>query len=335
MSTSLTNIQPFQAAWWLGNPHLQTLFPALLRRPPALVRIRERLELPDGDFVDLDWYGEHALPLVILLHGLTGSSASPYILGLQQALLRQGFASVAMNFRGCSGEPNRLARCYHSDDSEDLDHLYHQLRRRYPTRPLSVVGFSLGGNVLLKWLGETTQPLQLFAAAAVSVPLVLSECASRLDRGFSRLYRNHLLAELKDYVANKLAYLQQQGFEVEAEKLRRLGDLSSIRSFWEYDDRVVAPLHGYADVHDYYRRASSRPYLPYIRVPTLVIQAADDPFMTAAVLPAADELSPSTRLLLLPKGGHVGFIDQHRRPQSRYWLDHCIPAFFCQQLSQP
>jgi predicted alpha/beta-fold hydrolase len=237
-----------------------------------------------------------------------------------------------MNFRGCSGQPNRLARCYHSGDTEDLNWLYQTLHQRFPQRQLAAVGFSLGGNVLLKWLGETNQPLQLFAAVAVSVPLVLSECATRLDRGFSILYRDFLLRELKAYMANKLRHFQQLGNQIEADKLRQLGNLSAIRSFWEYDNRVVAPLHGFADVHDYYRRASSRQFLPNIQIPTLLIQAVDDPFMTPAVLPEPEELSANTTLLLQPGGGHVGFIGSRNSSQTDYWLEHCIPAFIRQQL---
>lgn len=331
----MNDIKPFQALWWLNNAHLQTIYPALLRTGLKPIRRRERLELPDGDFIDLDWQGDDEIPLVMILHGLGGSSHSGYVLGLQQALMTQGFASVAMNFRGCSGEPNRLARCYHSGDTEDLDWLYRTLRQRFPQRQLAATGFSLGGNVLLKWLGESEQPLQLFAAAAVSVPLVLSECATRLDRGFSRLYRDYLLRELKAYMANKLRHFQQLGNDVEACKIRQLGNLAAIRSFWEYDDRVVAPLHGFADVHDYYRRASSRQFLPNIQIPTLLIQAADDPFMTPAVLPEANELSSSTTLLLQAGGGHVGFIGRRNSSKTDYWLEHCIPTFFRRQSALP
>lgn len=328
----MNDIEPFQALWWLNNAHLQTIYPALLRKGPKPLRRRERLELPDDDFVDLDWQGDDEMPLVIVLHGLSGSSHSSYVLGLQQTLITQGFASVALNFRGCSGEPNRLARGYHSGDTGDLDWLYQTLLQRFPHRHLAAAGFSLGGNVLLKWLGEAEQPLQLFAAVAVSVPLVLSECANRLDRGFSRVYRDYLLRGLKAYMTMKLRHYQRLGNEAETIKIRQLGNLSAIRSFWEYDDRVVAPLHGFADVHDYYRRASSRQFLPNIQLPTLLIQAADDPFMTPAVLPEADELSSSTTLLLQAGGGHVGFIGRRNLSKTDYWLEHCIPAFLRRQL---
>lgn len=322
----------FRPAWWLNNPHLQTLYPALLRKPPPLRRKRERLSTPDGDFIDLDWYGENHEVIAILLHGLSGSSDSGYIIGLQKALMQSGFASVAMNFRGCSGEPNRLARCYHSGETEDIDFVYRTLIQRYPKAIFAAVGFSLGGNVLLKWLGEQGGKAGLSAAVAVSVPLLLNECATKLDNGFSRVYRKHLLDELKLYMRVKQRFLQANGLETEADKLVRLGNLADIQSFWQYDDRVVAKLHGFKDVHDYYRRSSSRQFLSKIRVPTLVIQAVDDPFMTPAVLPAADELAPRVQLEVCSGGGHVGFVASRNRYRADYWLEQRIPLFFRKYL---
>lgn len=318
----------FEPAWWLNSPHLQTLWPALFRRSPALPTARERLTTPDDDFIDLDWCeGESLAPLVLLLHGLTGSSQSPYIRGMQAAFARRGWRSVALNFRGCGGEPNRTARCYHSGDTEDLDFLYRHLRQQIPQAPLAAVGFSLGGNVLLKWLGERSGEVDLLGAAAVSVPLQLDRCADRLDCGFSRLYRDRLLRELKDYIRHKRAHLQGLGQVGEWEKLDRLGDLSDIRSFWEYDGRVVARLYGFRDAADYYRQSSSRQYLQDIRVPTLIVQARDDPFTTPDILPGEDEISPHVRLEVTAGGGHVGFVaGLPTRP--RYWLEQRIPEFF-------
>lgn len=320
--------QYFRPAWWLNNPHLQTLYPALLRKPSPLQRRRERLSTPDGDFIDLDWYGENHGSIAILLHGLSGSSGSGYIVGLQQALMQSGFISVAMNFRGCSGEPNRLARCYHSGETEDIDFVCRTLRQRHPHADFTAVGFSLGGNVLLKWLGEQGHTAGVSAAVAVSVPLLLNECATKLDNGFSRIYRKHLLDELKRYMRVKQRFLQTSGLEAEADKLVRLGDLADIRSFWQYDDRVVAKLHGFADVHDYYRRSSSRQFLSKIRVPTLVIQAEDDPFMTPAVLPDAEELAPQVQLEICSGGGHVGFVSGRNLCGTDYWLERRILSFF-------
>ncbi|MCX7099494.1 MAG: hydrolase [Methylococcales bacterium] len=321
----------FKPAWWLNNPHLQTLYPALLRKlpPPADIR-RERLITPDADFVDIDWCGEGNQPLVILLHGLTGSSLSGYIKGLQCTLWAQGLRSVALNFRGCSGEYNHTARCYHSGETEDIHFLYQTLRQREPDTPFAAVGFSLGGNVLLKWLGEQGDKLSLVAAVAVSVPLVLSACATRLDNGFSKIYRANLLRELKQYIRDKHVYLAHLGKDHEAAKIAALGDLSGVNSFWQYDDRVVARLHGFADVSDYYQRASSRQFLKAITVNTLVIQAVDDPFMTSAVLPSADELSASVQMEVTRGGGHVGFIVGNNPLQPEYWLEQRITQFLQQ-----
>jgi len=326
-------VAEFKPAWWLNHAHLQTLYPALLRHTPSLPLVRERLITPDNDFIDIDYCGTGTQPLVILLHGLTGSSQSSYIKGLQSVLLQQGFRSAALNFRGCSGEYNRLARCYHSGETEDIHFLYQTLRLREPTTPIAVVGFSLGGNVLLKWLGEQGEQLSLFAAVAVSVPLVLSTCATKLDNGFSKLYRANLLRELKHYVSAKQQHLEHLGATEEANKIKQLGDLSIIDSFWQYDDRVVAPLHGFANVHDYYQRSSSRQFLKTITIPTLVIQAHDDPFMTADVLPHADELSATVQLEITQSGGHVGFVAGKNPLQPVYWLEQRILAFLFQSAA--
>ncbi|MFA6164367.1 MAG: hydrolase [Methylobacter sp.] len=318
----------FKPAWWLSNSHLQTIYPALLRKAPDPPEYRrERLTTPDHDFIDVDYCGAGKQPLIILIHGLTGSSQSGYIKGLQSALLKHGFRSAALNFRGCSGSSNNRARSYHSGETEDIHFLYQTLRLREPDTPLGAVGFSLGGNVLLKWLGEQGDQVKLFAAVAVSVPLVLGICATKLDKGFSKLYRGKLLNELKAYMHVKLQHLERTGQSVEAMKIRELGDLSFIRSFWQYDDQVVAKLHGFNDVHDYYRRSSSRQYLKSIEVPTLLIQAVDDPFMTKEVLPRQDELSPHVQLEFTRHGGHVGFITGSIPFKPQYWLEQRILEF--------
>jgi predicted alpha/beta-fold hydrolase len=324
----------FKPAWWLNNAHLQTLYPALMRKtllPPELRR--ERLITPDNDFIDIDWCGEGNQPLIILLHGLTGSSQSGYIKGLQIVLLTEGFRSVALNFRGCSGECNHSARCYHSGETEDIHFLYQTLRQREPDMPFAAVGFSLGGNVLLKWLGEQGNKLSLFAAIAVSVPLVLSTCATKLDTGLSKIYRENLLRELIQHVRAKQRHLEKLGKLKEAGKIEQLGDLSRIKSFWQYDDRVVARLHGFKNVQDYYQRSSSRQFLKSIAITTLLIQSLDDPFMTEEVLPDLNELSSSIYLEITQGGGHVGFVAGEIPFKPDYWLEQRIPEFLKQHLS--
>ncbi len=286
----------FKPAWWLYSSHLQTIYPSLLRRVKLGSSRRERLFTADNDFIDVDWFAEDHKPLIVLLHGLTGSSQSGYIKGLQLRLAQEGFRTAALNFRGCSGELNHRARSYHSGETADLDYLYTTLRKREPTTPMAMIGFSLGGNVLLKWLGETSNATSLFAAVAVSVPLELSICATTLDKGFARLYRYRLLSELKQFIAAKRIYLEQLGFIDQAHKIAELGDISKVKSFWQYDDRVVAKLHQFKDVHDYYQQSSSRQFLTLVKVPTLVIQAIDDPFMTPEVLPSHEQLSDAVQL---------------------------------------
>ena len=180
---------------------------------------------------------------------------------------------------------------------------------------------------MLKWLGEQGSHVSLFAAVAVSVPLVLSVCATKLDNGFSRVYRMNLLRELKHYMRMKQRYLELAGNRQEAEKVRQLGDLSAIESFWQYDDRVIAKLYGFKDVHDYYRCSSSRQFLKKITVPTLLIQADDDPFLTPEVLPAGDELSCNVHVEVTRGGGHVGFVSGCMPFKPQYWLEQRIPEF--------
>ncbi|MCF6281818.1 MAG: hydrolase [Candidatus Polarisedimenticolaceae bacterium] len=318
----------FKPAWWLNNCHLQTLYPALLRKSPPLTLLkRERLTTPDSDFIDIDWCSDGEGPLVILLHGLTGSSQSCYILGLQHRLLKEGVSSVVLNFRGCSGEPNRLARGYHSGETGDIDFLYRTLRLREPERPMAAIGFSLGGNVLLKWLGEQGDNISLDAAISVSAPLVLADCATKLDQGFSKLYRRNLIHDLVNYIEEKGHHLARVGQHQEARKIQQLGDLSAIKSFWQYDDQVVAKLHGFKDAKHYYRLSSSRQYLHKIVIPTLILHAIDDPFMTESILPRPDELSATLLVEVTSGGGHVGFISGNNPFKPHYWLEPRISEF--------
>lgn len=319
---------PFRPAWWLPGPHLQTLWSPFCRPAPRLERQRERLWLADGDFIDLDWHGAHQAdaPLVLALHGLTGSSASLYVLGLQEALAARGWASVAINWRGCSGEPNLLPRAYHSGASDDLGEVIEHLRARRPLAPLYAVGYSLGGNVLLKYLGERGADCPLQGAAAVSVPFRLDQCADRIGSGFSRVYQAHFMRAMAAYVRDKQRLFAHQGMADRLSALERLGPLDGLRTFWEFDGRFTAPLHGYRDAEDYYRRASSRYFLGAIRTPTLLIQALDDPFVFRHSLPEPGELSPSTTFEAQARGGHVGFVEGSPRAPG-YYLERRIPAW--------
>lgn len=313
----------FEPAWWCRGPHAQTLWARLLRRTPEVSYWRERLELPDGDFIDLDWSEHGRGPIVIVLHGLEGSSASPYARGLMRAIERRGWRGVVMHFRGCSGEPNRLARSYHSGDTGDLAYFVNTLRRRDPRAPLAAVGFSLGGNVLLKWLGKAGAAVPLRAAVAVSVPYVLSCAADRLNRGFSRLYQWRLLHSLCRTVIEKRRNIQLP---------LKVRDLSALKSFRDFDEHVTAPLHGFDGADHYYTVASSRQYLKGITVPTLLLHARDDPFMTEATIPRKNELSETVTLEVCSHGGHVGFVTGSWPWRARYWLEERIPAYLDENL---
>ncbi len=312
----------FRPAWWCPGPHLQTLWPTLFRRGPRVALAAERLELPDGDFIDLHWTAGTTGPIVIVLHGLEGCSRSPYARGMLATLTRIGLRGVVMHFRGCSGEPNRLARSYHSGDTADLAHLVRVLRKREANVPIAAVGYSLGANVLLKWLGESrTQALS--AAAAVSVPFELAAAAARVNRGFSRLYAWRLLRSMRARVRAKLALMPPAIATT---------DLERLRSFRAFDEAVTAPLHGFRDADHYYAVASSRPYLRSITIDTLILHARDDPFMTESAIPARAELSPCVELELYPHGGHVGFIAGRFPWRTHYWLEDRIARFLLARL---
>lgn len=308
----------------------------MARTPPKLERRRERFWLEDGDFLDMDWHGPHEAdtPLVLLLHGLTGSSNSLYILGVQQSLAAQRWASVALNWRGCSGEPNLLPRGYHSGASEDLAEAVRHLRAQRPMAPLYAAGYSLGGNVLLKYLGESGDNSQIQGAVAVSVPFRLDQCADRIGMGFSKVYQAHFMREMVAYIKQKQRLFAHSGQADQLSILEKLGPLDGMRTFWDFDGRVTAPLHGFSDAQDYYKRSSSRYFLNAIRTPTLLIQAKDDPFVFAYSLPEASELASGIEFELLAKGGHVGFIEgSPRRPS--YYLERRIPQWLLEQSKRP
>lgn len=308
----------FRPAWWARGAHAQTLWPFLFRRKPSLPLRWERLELPDGDFLDLAWHSQTELPrqpLCVLLHGLEGSCRSHYLPGLMQTLAAAGWRVVVMHFRGCSGAVNRLPRSYHSGETGDLRHVLALLRGREQPARLTAVGFSLGGNVLLKYLGENGADNPLDAACAVSVPFDLAVSAGRLEQGLSRLYQWWLVHALRRKIRTKF---RQQQAPIDLSRLHQQ------HTFRQFDGYITAPLHGFHDADDYYRRSSSKPFLQFIQTPTLVLHAVDDPFLGAEGVPAADELSATVRLELSQHGGHVGFVSGRLPWRSEYWLDKRI-----------
>jgi uncharacterized protein len=290
----------FRAASWLQNRHLQTIVPNVLYPRPPLKTRRERLELPDGDFVDVDWTLGKTGPIVIVLHGLEGSVKSRYATRIMHRLHAMGLRGALPHFRGCSGEPNRLSIGYHSGFTQDLEYFTNLIVQREPQTQIAAVGYSLGGNVLLKWLGESPNAGRLLTGVAVSVPFDLADASRVIETGASRIYKWSLLGRMRHSAMRKFNRVTSPF---------KLPDIKGIRTFREFDDKLTAPLHGFKDADDYYRQCSSRYFLKRIHVPTLILHALDDPFMSPASVPQEEELSETVTLELSRNGGHVGFVN--------------------------
>jgi predicted alpha/beta-fold hydrolase len=293
---------PYRAPTWLPGGNLQTIYSAKLAPRSKIIYRRERWETPDGDFIDLDWMdGDTAGPLFVLFHGLEGSSDSHYAVSFMAAVRRRGHMGVVVHFRGCSGELNRLPRAYHSGDSGEIDWVLRRLKQSREKIQILVAGISLGGNALLKWLGEqgTAARHIVGAASSVCAPIDLMASGLSLQRGFNIVYTRMFLASLKKKSLAKLAGYPHL-FDAEA--------MQRSRNLYEFDDVVTAPLHGYRDTDDYWTRASSKPLLKHIAVPTLVLNSLNDPFVPADSLPRQQEVSDYVQLEYPPTGGHVGFV---------------------------
>jgi len=308
----------FKPAWWLPGTHAQTLWPSLIRRPVEVELTTERLTLPDGDFIDLAWTKGNPDKIVIVLHGLEGSIDSSYAKGMLAAIIKKNWRGVFMHFRGCSGEHNLKDRSYHSGETGDIRFLVETLRERYPEAILSAVGYSLGGNALLKYLGEYKNDSQLKAATAVSVPYLLSNSAAKLEKGFSSLYQRHLLNRLVKKMLSKFK---------DREAPVNITDIKTWNTFSLFDHHITAPIHGFNSGDDYYEQSSSHQYLNKITTPTLLIHSKDDPFMTEDAIPNQDDLSDSVTLELSDHGGHVGFVSGRTPWNTKYWLEERIPEF--------
>jgi hypothetical protein len=309
------------APWWLPGGHLQTIYPALFLRGPRPVYRRERWKTPDGDFVDADWLdGEPRSPLVVLFHGLEGSSHSHYATSLMRHLRALGWRGVVPHFRGCSGELNRLPRAYHSGDADEIGWMLREVATRCSCGPVYAAGISLGGNALLKWLaGSGAQAAALVEkAAAVSAPMVLQAAGDGLARGFNRVYTRHFLRPLKRKSLAKLALFPGL---YDANAVRRA------RNLRQFDDVVTAPLHGFRDADDYWARASSKPDLGKIAIPTLIVHAHNDPFLSGGHLPDPAQLPACMSLEVSAGGGHAGFVSGPW-PGRLDWLPKRLTAFF-------
>jgi predicted alpha/beta-fold hydrolase len=309
----------YRAPAWLPGGNLQTLYPALVARRAHVSYRRERWMTPDGDFIDIDWTaaaGTGSAPLLVLFHGLEGSSNSQYARGLMHAAVQRGWRGVVVHFRGCSGEINRLPRAYHSGDSAEIDWILRRLRAQH-NGALFAAGVSLGGNALLKWLGEQRAAANVVVhrAAAVSAPVDLHAAGRALEQGFNMIYTNNFLATMK---RKSFAKLRTHPGLFDPSKLR------ATRTLREFDDLVTAPLHGFAGVDDYYTRASSKPLLMCVTVPTLLLNARNDPFLPGTALPELRQLSHAITPAFPDEGGHVGFPD---RAGSIKWLPNTVLEF--------
>ena len=319
----------FRPPWWAPNGHVQTIWGPLFRSGRLPLR-RERLATPDGDFVDLDWLDDDRLadgaPRLLVLHGLEGSSRSHYVAGLLRAGRAAGWHGVAFNFRSCSGELNRLPRFYHSGETGDLAWVIETLVARGPGVPIGAVGVSLGGNVLLKWLGEVGRaaPAEMQGAVGISVPFDVAASARVLDRGLRRLvYAANFLKTMRSKVIEKAR--RYPGF-VDVEAARRA------RTFARYDRVVTAPLNGFRDEVDYWTRASSGPYLARIRRPTLLLSSSDDPIVPRHTLPDPHALPANVRAEFTERGGHAGFLEGRWPWRASSWAERRAVEFLTSLL---
>lgn len=291
----------YTAPAWLRGAHAQTIWPLAIKGPMPPFR-RKRWKTPDDDFIDVDFLpAQPDQPLVVLFHGLEGSSRSHYARSLMREVAKRGWNGAVVHFRGCSGEPNRLPRAYHSGDANEIDWILRRFARRFPEVPRYAAGVSLGGNALLCWLGTRRQEAArlISKAAAVSAPVDLSASGQHLGRGFNRLYTRYFLHTMKPRARHKASQFPGR-FDLDR--------ASRARNLAQFDDAFTAPLHGFKGHEDYWKKASAKQHLKYIAVPTLLLHALNDPFMPVEALPGQREISSLVRLDFPREGGHVGFV---------------------------
>ena len=320
-SEELTGIKEseFFPLFYLRNRHLQTIL-ANIVHPSFPAVTKQRLELEDGDFIDLLWSETRAPQTLLILHGLEGSIHSAYAKRILNYCNQQQIAAVLMHFRGCGGEPNRLLRSYHSGETGDLRRVIEHLKSG-GISDIALLGYSLGGNATLKYMGEAKTDEAIRCATAVSVPMRLDICADTMDLGFARIYQRTLLGRLIKKIHLKRELINRHD--------RIFPDPRKMHNFRQFDDAFTAPIHGFDSTEDYYRRCSAKQFLGGIDKPTLIIQSHDDPFMNPGVLPAEDELSAAVTLELSACGGHVGFIGGRLWPE--FWLEKRVHRFLIEQ----
>jgi predicted alpha/beta-fold hydrolase len=323
-------VRAYSPAWWLPGPHARTIWGRFFRRTPPLDTRVERWDTDDGDFVDLvRLAAPSGAPHLVMLHGLEGTARSHYARGLFLEAARRRWAADLLLFRGCSGEPNRAARFYHSGETSDIGAVASRLFLADPGAPFLFAGVSLGGNVLLKWLGESGDSLaqRVVAAAAVSVPFDLARASRHISRGFSRVYERHFLRSLRRKALAKLDRYPD---------LASRGRIESASTLYDFDDAVTAPVHGFVDADDYYSRSSSIGFLSAIKVPTLLLSAIDDPFLPADVLREVQQIAAGNSRLEVEfreKGGHVGFVSGQNPLRPFYYAEWRVTQFLEQALA--
>jgi len=318
----------FKPAWWLRNRHLQTIVPMLSRAREKIQTTEEILELPDGDFVELAWTEKpkphESKPIILIFHGLEGSVSSHYIKGILKAIKQQAWIGLLMHFRNCGKQRNRKPHSYHSGATGDASYLITYLSKKYPNATLAAIGYSLGGNMLTKFLGENETSL-LKTSVVISAPLDLSACSQKINRGFSKIYQQYLLRSLLNQVKQKIKKGQ----------ITQLSEntLHNIKTMRDFDHRVTAPLNNFDSAEDYYAKCSGQNFLKNISVPTLFIQAKDDPFLGEDMFLAFDTFPQNIFFEVSSHGGHVGFISGYNPFQPIYWLEKRVVDFL--KLTMP
>jgi predicted alpha/beta-fold hydrolase len=319
----------YSPAWWIPGGHLQTLWGKLFRRQTPAPTVLEQWDTPDGDFLEIHRLSaEPGAPRMLLLHGLEGTVHSHYAQALLNEAARRGWGADLLIFRSCGSQPNLTRRFYHSGETSDVAFVLDRILDEFPSSPLGLAGVSLGGNVLLKFLGERGQnlPPQLKAAAAVSVPFDLARSSRRINRGFSRFYQRFFLNSLRRKAQEKALRFPD---------LAPQDRIAALRTLEDFDNLITGPLHGFRDAQDYYARSSSLAYLKNIRLNTLLFSAIDDPFLPAKVLDEVREVAKGNRALeidFVDKGGHAGFITGSVPWRPFYYAEHRVGEFFARQF---
>jgi uncharacterized protein len=319
----------YSPAWWIPGGHLQTLWGKLFRRQAPAPTVMERWDTPDGDFLELHRLAaDRDAPRVLFLHGLEGTVRSHYAQALLNEAARRGWGADLLIFRSCGSELNRTRRFYHSGETGDVGFVLDRIAEEFPTSPLAMAGVSLGGNVLLKFLGERMDdlPSQLKAAAAISVPFDLARSSRRINRGFSRFYQRFFLGSLRRKAQEKALRFPD---------LAPQSSIAGLRTLEDFDNLITGPLHGFQDAQDYYARSSSLPYLKTIRLRTLLLSAIDDPMLPPEVLDEVREVAsenPALELDFVEKGGHAGFVTGSVPWRPFYYAEYRVGEFFAQQF---